>query len=204
MTTKERNTIRYNANPKRCPECGLPIPYMKRRQKFCSTSCSTTSYHRLHKCDLHEKSGETVVINSRVCSIKKCKFCGGKFPAKHFDQKFCTRKCAYEYKKAHEFDEEERVGYFNESKSTMCKGEVDRKRVRRYLEMRFGHRCSLCGIEKWNGKDITFNVDHIDGNPFNRRIVNFRLVCPNCDSQLPTYKGRNKGRGRKLGSGKQF
>ena len=30
----------------------------------------------------------------------------------------------------------------------------------------------------------------------NNIISNLRLVCPNCDSQLPTYKNRNKGNGR--------
>ncbi|WIM86214.1 hypothetical protein PT015_14985 [Candidatus Mycobacterium wuenschmannii] len=29
----------------------------------------------------------------------------------------------------------------------------------------------------------------------NRR-ENLRLICPNCDSQLPTYKARNRGSGR--------
>jgi hypothetical protein len=28
------------------------------------------------------------------------------------------------------------------------------------------------------------------------RRENLRLICPNCDSQLPTFKMRNRGRGR--------
>jgi hypothetical protein len=39
-------------------------------------------------------------------------------------------------------------------------------------------------------------LDHIDGNPDNNRRDNLRLACPNCDSQLPTYKSRNRGSGR--------
>ena len=39
-------------------------------------------------------------------------------------------------------------------------------------------------------------LDHIDGNADNNNLINLRLVCSNCDSQLPTYKGRNKGNGR--------
>lgn len=40
-------------------------------------------------------------------------------------------------------------------------------------------------------------LDHIDGDSTNRR-ENLRLVCPNCDSQLETYKMRNRGGGRYL------
>lgn len=39
-------------------------------------------------------------------------------------------------------------------------------------------------------------LDHIDGNPDNNHRDNLRLVCPNCDSQLPTFKSRNRGNGR--------
>jgi hypothetical protein len=39
-------------------------------------------------------------------------------------------------------------------------------------------------------------LDHIDGNPTNNCRENLRLVCPNCDSQLATYKSRNRGNGR--------
>jgi len=39
-------------------------------------------------------------------------------------------------------------------------------------------------------------MDHIDGNADNNSLDNFRLVCGNCDMQLPTYKNKNKGNGR--------
>ncbi|RYC04239.1 endonuclease [Nocardioides ganghwensis] len=39
-------------------------------------------------------------------------------------------------------------------------------------------------------------LDHIDGDSSNNRRENLRLVCPNCDSQLETYKARNRGKGR--------
>ena len=42
---------------------------------------------------------------------------------------------------------------------------------------------------------IPLIVDHIDGNYRNILDTNLRLICPNCDAQLSTYKGRNRGRG---------
>ena len=46
------------------------------------------------------------------------------------------------------------------------------------------------------GQNGIFVLDHIDGNSENNWRSNLRLVCPNCDSQLPTYKAKNKGSGR--------
>ena len=43
------------------------------------------------------------------------------------------------------------------------------------------------------GVDI---LDHVDGDASNNRRENLRLVCPNCDSQLPTFKARNRGNGQ--------
>lgn len=41
-----------------------------------------------------------------------------------------------------------------------------------------------------------FVLDHIDGDGTNHVRSNVRMICPNCDSQLPTFKARNRGNGR--------
>jgi hypothetical protein len=57
--------------------------------------------------------------------------------------------------------------------------------------------CSECGLAPiWNNKPIVFILDHIDGNSNNNSPNNFRMVCPNCDSQLDTFKNKNRGNGR--------
>ena len=71
-------------------------------------------------------------------------------------------------------------------------GEASRKVARRYLVEKFGRRCSICGLTDWMGKPIPLVVDHIDGDATNCAVSNFRLVCGNCDMQLPTYKSKNK------------
>jgi hypothetical protein len=46
------------------------------------------------------------------------------------------------------------------------------------------------------GLPLVFVLDHVDGDASNNQCENLRLVCPNCDSQLPTFKARNRGNER--------
>lgn len=58
-----------------------------------------------------------------------------------------------------------------------------------YLE----DRCYICGqLPTWNGKTLVMRLDHINGEHSDHRKKNLRLVCPNCDSQLPTFGSRNR------------
>lgn len=69
--------------------------------------------------------------------------------------------------------------------------------IRLYIFQQQGGKCSVCGmLSEWNGAELRFVLDHIDGDSSNNKRDNLRLVCPNCDSQLPTFKSKNRGRGR--------
>lgn len=73
----------------------------------------------------------------------------------------------------------------------------ERPSLRRYLGITQGYKCTMCGISEWNNNSITLIVDHINGDASNNLPSNLRLLCPNCNSQTPTFGGRNKGNGRK-------
>jgi len=59
------------------------------------------------------------------------------------------------------------------------------------------YNCACCGIEPmWQGKPMPLILDHINGVNNDNRLENLRFVCSNCDTQLPTYKSKNKNNGR--------
>ena len=109
---------------------------------------------------------------------KTCIACGNKL--KKNAQKYCSHACQ------NNFQFEKRLK----------DDDLSPRMVKRHLQS-VDNSCSICGqSDSWNEKPLVLVLDHIDGNPENNSLSNFRLVCPNCDSQLPTFKSRNKGNGR--------
>ena len=54
----------------------------------------------------------------------------------------------------------------------------------------------------WCGKNLPLILDHINGNNRDNSPNNLRYICPNCDSQLSTRGGANRGRVLEAGEGK--
>lgn len=52
------------------------------------------------------------------------------------------------------------------------------------------------GSNVWEGDELVFVLDHINGDWKNHRISNLRMICPNCNSQLETTKHKKRGSGR--------
>lgn len=56
----------------------------------------------------------------------------------------------------------------------------------------FENKCSCCGLDKWLGKTLHCELDHIDGNKYNHKLENLRMLCPNCHSQTETFRSKNR------------
>ncbi len=72
-----------------------------------------------------------------------------------------------------------------------------RETLKTYLSEKFGYNCFECKESTWRGKILPLELDHINGDASDNFPNNIRLLCPNCHSITPTWKGRNKGNGRK-------
>ena len=53
------------------------------------------------------------------------------------------------------------------------------------------YKCEICGISEWNGKPISLQLHHVDGNRKNNLLSNIQILCPNCHSQTDNYAGKN-------------
>jgi hypothetical protein len=80
-----------------------------------------------------------------------------------------------------------------------CQGTVRRHYLKWRQEKGLQPRCDnpKCRFHtsslEWNGEALGLILDHIEGNRFDNRPDMLRFLCPNCDSQLNTRGGANKG-----------
>ena len=219
----------YQRHPRLCELCQKPLPYEKRYNRFCSSSCSA-SFNNLERsknaefryksslahggtgakfrcrtcgkllnvdqhvfCSNECKNAFTALIQTatenniaRKVTIGICPVCGNEIPANK-NNKYCSLSCAAKAKWIATREHIEQTGSFPFNSRL---NETDRRIVRKYLEEKYGHECMICGHKTWNDHEIPLIVDHIDGDATNHQIENFRLVCPNCDALLDTFKNR--------------
>ena len=173
---------------KKCLNCGEDIQILNltqseyKRRKFCCQSCSAIYNNKKRKRNLEEK--ETYCLN-----------CGS--PLKQSQTKYCQIKCQHEHQQK-EWEEKWFSGEISGFSETDNWGNVP-DRIRTYLFKKFDSKCSKCGwgeVNPFTGR-VPLEVEHIDGDYTNNRPENVTLLCPNCHSLTETYRGANKGKGRK-------
>jgi hypothetical protein len=124
--------------------------------------------------------------------VKTCKYCNKQYTTLYYQGKYCSKDCDIKDKTEKKYD-----GYL-ENQAAYCEASKNMKFVKKHILKEQGNSCSVCkNLNEWNGKTIVFILDHIDGDASNNKRDNLRLVCPNCDSQLDTYKSKNKNSARK-------
>lgn len=141
---------------------------------FCSQSCAA------------KINGRDYI--KRLKENKNCLFCSS-ILEKNINS-FCNEECCLSYREEKYIKE-----WQNNSLSKV--NLRSNSYIRNYLYKKQNNKCLICNINNvWNNKKLIFILDHIDGNYLNNTENNLRLICSNCDSQLDTYKAKNKGRGR--------
>jgi Zn finger protein HypA/HybF involved in hydrogenase expression len=151
----------------KCKKCGCEFEPQKGLISFCSLSCRNS---RIRTQEIKNKISE---------SVKKSE----KFKQAQIDKVKFT-----DYKKIAE-----------KSKETWNKRILDADfetlsfdRLRKRIKLEQNNKCNKCGIDSWNGKPITLELEHKDGNHHNNERENLECLCPNCHSQTDTWRGKNK------------
>lgn len=120
-----------------------------------------------------------------------CENCGSDIYKSWVGQKFCSRECDNDFKKRKKYNE------YLQNQEKYCY-DRDMKFAKKHILLEQNCKCLICNIDNiWNNKELIFILDHIDGDAVNNKRENLRLICHNCDSQLDTYKSKNKNSSRK-------
>lgn len=152
---------------RQCLHCKKALT--SRQKKFCSKSCSASIGNR--SCRRRgEQPGDCLLCKKQLPEVAA---------------QYCSRQCYNEHKRLLRYT------------AIQTAGEIHRPKIARwYLVVTFGHQCALCKITTWMGEPVPLVLDHINGHAEDGSLRNLRMICPNCDALLPTYKARNKGNGR--------
>jgi hypothetical protein len=140
------------------------------KKKFCNSSCAAKHNNKIPKRKSKKLNAVCLNCDVQFSYLESCA-----------RGKFCSNKCGGEYR------------YKTISVTKIVKGICNNVgSLKRFLKETAGNVCVLCDqLPFHNGKELTLQLDHIDGNSDNNKIENLRLLCPNCHTQTDTWVSRN-------------
>lgn len=140
------------------------------------------------------KVNDSETFGKGIIKVQKgiCKNCGKEFPIYSSKSNiYCSNECQQEYQ------HKEKYQLLINGDESVMRGNYNPHAFKQDILKEQNGICAICGCKpEHNNKPLVFILDHIDGNAANNKRDNLRCVCPNCDSQLDTYKSKNKNGAR--------
>lgn len=172
-----------------CELCGADHPGTYGSGRFCATKCARAFSTKIKRSEIN-----TIVSQKLKRPAAICEKCGKSFLwASHLQRHFI--RCVNKAPKAHKVP---RVPWEEQFplEEVMCENSTYRRASLKARLLSTGLLecvCAICGSPaEWRGQPMPLILDHVNGVNNDNRLENLRLVCSNCDSQLPTYKSKNR------------
>jgi hypothetical protein len=204
-TNKQTALVAWVAEQHKCERCGELMTTKFGSGRFCSRACANT---RDHSEETKEKISQAL-IKPEELKVKRIRpKTKPKTKTRLIKPEDCCLVCGKELKFGHksqycqehliEHRQEEQINHWLATGETGLGIDSTISPVfRKYIIEQQNGCCAICGIPaEWNGKPLVFVLDHINGDAAYSARDNLRLICPNCDSQLDTFKSKNKNSAR--------